>query len=78
MANKEMAIAIHDPEKYTITVVYDDGDSHFEFRYDTAVGAVHAYDKFVDCGDAKKKSVVTLVEKCGTISTKTLKRDKEK
>lgn len=50
--------------EYMIQVV-EDGSVTFSRRYDNAVDAVHAFDRFVDFGFAKWQREVVLVEPSG-------------
>lgn len=45
--------------------VVEDGAVSFSRKYDNAVEAVHAWDRFVDCGYAKWQREIVLVEPSG-------------
>ena len=55
--------------EYMIQVV-EDGAVTFSQRYNNAVDAVHAYDRFVDFGFAKWQREIVLVEPSGKAHAK--------
>lgn len=62
---------IPDYKLYVIKVINDDGFMNMQyFEYNNAVDAVHAFDRFVDIGDAKERRVVWLIEANETVHKK--------
>lgn len=61
---------------YSVTCTYDgDRSPHWTGRYDNALDAVNAFNKFVDYGLALEYSVVNLSEPSGKMHTKTFNRN---
>ena len=56
--------------EYMIQVV-EDGSVTFSRKYENAIDAVHAYDRFVDFGFAKLQREIVLVEPSGKAHGKT-------
>ena len=61
---------------YAITATYD-GKLFGTFRYNDMLTAADAWNRFVDCGDAKEYATYNLTDPLGKMYTKTFYRNGE-